>query len=159
MTTESEVLTILGKSKLFNGISEADLSLISAYGKKRTFNRNDKLIEEGRVDHSLFVIITGQVEIFLPKHVNGLPIERATRIKLGKMTQGDFIGEYSFIDKEPASASAFAVEPCEVFEITKPDFEQIINTSDRLAKIVYRNMLKVVIKRIRDINKELDMCF
>jgi len=28
-----------------------------------------------------------------------------------------------------------------------------------LAKSIYKNMLRVVIKRIRDINKELDMWF
>ncbi|MFH2219985.1 MAG: cyclic nucleotide-binding domain-containing protein [Pseudomonadota bacterium] len=159
MTTGTEMLTILGRSRLFKNLSEVDLSLISAYGKKKTFNKNDMLIREGQSDHSLFIIISGQVEVILPKRVNGLPVERATRIKLGKMVHGDFIGEYSFIDKEPASASVLAIEPCEVFEITKPDFEKIINSSDRLAKTVYKNILQVVIKRIRDINKELDMCF
>lgn len=159
MPTETEMLPILGKSKLFRDLSEVDLSLISAYGKKKTFNRNDILIQEGQSDHSLFIIINGRVEVVLPKHVNGLPVERATRIKLGQMVQGDFIGEYSFIDKEPASATVLAVEPCEAFEITKSDFEQIMESGDRLAKIIYKNMLRVVIKRIRDINKELDICF
>ena len=155
----TDLLTILHQSKLFHGLSEEDLSFILSNGTRKIFNTNEALIKEGQQDHSLFIIIKGHVEVILPKSINGLQMERATQIKLGRMAQGDFIGEYSFIDQQPASASVLALEPCEVFEITKPEFEKIINTSDRLAKSIYKNMLRVLIKRIRDINKELDMCF
>ena len=156
---ETDLITILNQSKLFHGLSLEDLSFILSKGTKKIFNTNEALIKEGQQDHSIFIIIRGQVEVILPKSSNGLQMERATRIKLGKMAQGDFIGEYSIINNQPASASVLALEPCEVFEITRPEFEKIINGSDRLAKSIYKNILRVVIKRIRDINRELDMWF
>ena len=99
------------------------------------------------------------MEVVLSEEGGDQGLVRATRIKLGHQVQGDFIGEYALIDREPASASVIAVEPCEVFEITQSDFDKILNSSDRLAKTIYRNMLQVTIKRARDSNKELDICF
>jgi len=157
--SENDLLKILHASKLLEGLSNEDISMLSSHGKKLTIKGNDIIIEEGQTDHSLFIILKGQVEVVLPKQRGGQTMERVTRIKLSKLAQGDFFGEYSLIDKEPASASVVAIEPCEIFEISKPDFEKILTTSDRLAKIIYKNILKVVIKRIRDINRELDICF
>jgi CRP-like cAMP-binding protein len=75
------------------------------------------------------------------------------------MAQGDCFGEYSLIDKQPASAAVIAMEPCRLFEISRSHFEEILNTSDFIAKTVYKNILLIIIKRARDSNRELDICF
>ncbi|MFC1812029.1 cyclic nucleotide-binding domain-containing protein [Thermodesulfobacteriota bacterium] len=156
---EHELLMTLRESKLLKGLLEDDLAMISSHGRRLAFQKNATLIKEGQVDHPLYVVIKGQVEVVLPKDRGDRGMERATRVKLGHQVQGDFIGEYALIDREPASASVIAVEPCEVFEVTRSDFDKILNSSDRLAKNIYRNMLQVTIKRARDSNKELDICF
>jgi CRP-like cAMP-binding protein len=157
--SEHELLMTLRESKLLRGLLEDDLAMISSYGRRVAFQKNATLIKEGQAEHPLYIVIKGQVEVVLPKERGGQDSERATRIKLCQLVQGDFIGEYGLIDKEPASASVIAVEPCEVFEISRSDFDKILNSSDRLAKNIYRNMLQVTIKRARDSNKELDICF
>ena len=85
--------------------------------------------------------------------------ERPSKIKLNQLTQGDCFGEYSLIDNEPASASVVAIGPCEILKISREHFRKIITSSDTAAKIIYLNMLKVLIKRARQSDKELDMCF
>ncbi|MFC1488676.1 cyclic nucleotide-binding domain-containing protein [Thermodesulfobacteriota bacterium] len=157
--SEHELLMTLRESKLLKGFLEDDLAMISSRGRRLAFQKNATLIKEGQVDHPLYVVIKGHVEVVLPKERDGQGLERATRVKLCQLVQGDFIGEYALIDREPASASVIAAEPCEVFEITQSDFDRILNSSDRLAKNIYRNMLQVTIKRARDSNKELDICF
>jgi len=157
--SENELLTILHESKLLKGLFDDDLEIIFSCGKRVAFKENDTIIQEGQTGHSLFIIINGIVEVVLPKERGLAAVDRATRIRLDNLTKGDFIGEYSFIDKEPASASVIALEPCELIEIKHPDFEKILDSNDRLAKNIYKNMLKVVIKRARESDKILEICY
>jgi CRP-like cAMP-binding protein len=154
-----ELLDILRKSKIFKGLSDDYLQKISSHGNMLQIKRNDIIIEQGQTGHPLFVIIAGQVEVFLPKIIKGGMQERPTRIRLNRLASGDCIGEYSLIDNEPASASVVAIEPCKIFEISRSEFEKIIISSDHLAQIIYKNMLKVLIKRSRQYDNELDICF
>ena len=156
---DNELLTILRNTKLFKGLSENHLKLISAFGKIVTFDKNDTIIKEGQTGHPLYIVIKGQVEVVLPKQIAGQAMERSTRIRLSNLRHGDSIGEYSLIDKEPASASVIASEPSKLIEIARNDWDKIIDSSDELAKNIYKNLLQVIIKRARKNIKELDICF
>ena len=155
----NESLRILQESKIFGGLSDDYIEMISTHGRILNFNKNDIIIEEGHTGHPLYVIMEGRVEVFLPKKRKFHTKERPSRIKLNRLTQGDCIGEYSLIDYEPASASVVAIAPCKVFEISRADFGKIMTSSDNLAMNVYRNMLKVLIKRSRQSDRELDICY
>jgi len=152
-------LGILKESKIFRGLSDDQVKMISSYTKFLRFNSNDIIIEEGQTGHPLHIILKGQVEIFLPKQMKDHFQERPTKIRLNQLNQGDCFGEYSLIDNEPASASVIAVGPCEVLKISREHFRKIITSSDTIAKIIYLNMLKVLTKRARESDKVLDMCF
>lgn len=156
---ETDLTTILKTSKVFKGLSDDDLNMILAKGKVVTFESNQTIINEGQTGHPLFIVINGRVEVVLPKETGGQAAMRATRIKLSRLAQGDCLGEYSLIDREPASASVIAVEPCTLFEISRSNFDEIIETTDFLAKTVFKNILLITIKRARDSNRELDICF
>ncbi|MBU4185912.1 MAG: cyclic nucleotide-binding domain-containing protein [Proteobacteria bacterium] len=157
--SSDEMLNILRGTKVFEGISEEHLDLISTCGNLVTFVKGETIIREGQQGHPLFVVIKGQVEVVLPKQISGQTVERPTKIKISDVRPGYCIGEFSLIDGKPASASVIASEPCELIEITRPDWEKIINSSDELAKNIYKNMLLIVINRARQKIKELDICF
>ncbi len=155
----NELLDILKASKIFKGLSDDYLQIISSYGDMLQIKGNDTIIEEGQIGHPLYVIIEGQVEVFLPKIRKGGLKERPTRIRLSRLAKGDCIGEYSLIDNEPASASVVAIEPCKIFKISRSGFEKMIISSDHLAQIIYKNILRVLIKRSRQYDNELDICY
>ena len=155
----NELLDILQKSKIFKGLSDDYLQKISSHGNMLQIKRNDIIIEQGQTGHPLFVITEGQVEVFLPKIRKGGMQERPTKIRLNRLTKGNCIGEYSLIDNEPASASVVAMEPCKILKISRSEFEKMIISSDYLAQVIYKNMLKVLIKRSRQYGNELDICY
>ena len=157
--SSNEMLNIFRETKIFKGLSEEHLNLISALGEIVSFEKDDTIIREGQTGHPLFIVIKGRVEVVLPKYIRGQVLERGTRIKINDVCRGDCIGEYSLMDKEPASASVIASESCELIEITRPDWEKIINSSDELAKNIYKNMLQIIIQRSRKNIKDLDLCF
>jgi CRP-like cAMP-binding protein len=149
----------LKKSKIFRGFTDEELKMVSISGSLETFDSNRIFLNEGDTPNTLYVIIRGHVEVFLPKKIAHTNRERATRVNLCEMTQGDCLGEYSLIDNKPASASAITLEPSDLFKISKRSFDGIINSNDRSAKKIYHNILLVLIKRARDYDKELDMCY
>ncbi len=157
--SSDEMLNILRKTKVFEGISEEHLDLISTYGNLVTFIKGETIIREEQIGHPFFVVIKGQVEVVLPKQISRQAVERPTRIKISDVRPGYCIGEFSLIDGKPASASVIANELCELIEIKRSDWEKIINYSDELAKNIYKNMLLIIINRARKKIKELDICF
>lgn len=157
--TKNDLIDVLKQSKLLKGLAPENFEIIYGIGKVVSVAKNNEIINEGDRNHSLFILIKGSVEVVLPKERGLRELARATKIRLSRLAPGDFIGEYSIIDKEPASASVIAMEPCELFKISRKDFDKILAESDRLAKNIYKNMLKVVIKRARESNKELDLCY
>jgi len=157
--SSDEMLNILRKTKVFEGISEEHLDLISTYGNLVTFVKGETIIREEQQGHPFFVVIKGQVEVVLPKQISKQAVERPTRIKISDVSPGYCIGEFSIIDGKPASASVIAIELCELIEIKRSDWEKIINSSDELAKNIYKNMLLIIINRSRQKIKELDICF
>jgi CRP-like cAMP-binding protein len=72
------------------------------------------------------------------------------------LNQGDCFGEYSLIEKTRTTASVVAKEPGEALKIPKTYFDQILDDS-QMAKSIYRNMLHILIKRLRKKENELDL--
>jgi CRP-like cAMP-binding protein len=154
----SDLIVALKESKILHGLSEKELETISTYGSIEKYEPNCTLIHEGETRKWLYIIISGTVEVVLPQKSDFSKVKRATRIKLGRLGQGDCLGEYSVIDNNPASASVITLEESVMFKISKQNFEKIIALGDHTAKRIYLNMLIVLIKRSREADRELDMC-
>jgi CRP-like cAMP-binding protein len=71
--------------------------------------------------------------------------------------EGDCFGEYSLIDQQPTSASVIATQPGELIKITKPAFDAILQDNDRIAKIVYFNILRILIRRLRKLDTNYNL--
>jgi CRP-like cAMP-binding protein len=65
---------------------------------------------------------------------------------------GDCFGEYSLLDQQLTSASVTATQDGELLKITKPAFDEILNANDHIAKIIYYNLLQVLIGRLRKLD-------
>ncbi len=100
------------------------------------------------------ILIKGQAEVLLPKRN-----KRLETVKLAIKNVGGFFGEYSLIDSKPSSASVIATQPGELVKITKLDLDAALKTNDRIAKTIYLNILRVLVRRLRIINKEYDMVY
>lgn len=155
MIMDSEILLILGKMKLFKGLSEDELKMIAPYGRRLKFARNKTIIKEGDNGPGLHILISGEMQILLPQ--NAKEHHRLSNIYLGKLERGDYVGEYSLIDHQPASATVIAKEDCQIFHISCHNFEQMLENNDLTARKIYRNMLEVLVQRARGYIQELDL--
>jgi CRP-like cAMP-binding protein len=145
-------LASLRQSKMFEGLGPGGLEALASSGSVDELAASETIIEEGRRVADLFVVIRGELEVFLPKTKS-----RLTRIRIARVGPGDCIGEYSFVDKNPASASVAARVPTEVFRIPQIEFERTLDADPGIGQIVYRNLLRLLVARLREDNRLLDL--
>ena len=153
---KSKMADALSHVEVFRGLSQDDLKMISKHCKKVSFEEGDTLIETGQRPSAFYILLKGQLRVFLPKQIKGKKERRVSEINLNILNKGDCFGEYSLIEKMPASASVVGVQPGEVIKLTDNGFDRIM-ANDRVAKTVYYNLLHVLIKRLRKKEQELDM--
>jgi CRP-like cAMP-binding protein len=154
MGVDNEINRILLGMNLFAGCTEENIKTIVRFGKKRKFLKGDHIITEGEDAPGLFVLLSGELEVHLPK--NSITHNRITDIHLYNMSRGDYVGEFSLIDGKEASAEVIVTLDCLIFHISRKDFNSLVNQYDDIAKYIYRNMLEVMVERARKYDDELD---
>ena len=153
---KNKIVDALSDVEVFGGLTQDDLKIISKHCKKISFEKGDILLEIGQRPSAFYILLKGQLKVFLPKQIKGKKESRVSEINLNILNKGDCFGEYSLIEKKPASASVAAVEPGEIIKLTDNGFD-LIMADDRVAKTVYYNLLHVLIRRLRKKEQELDM--
>jgi CRP-like cAMP-binding protein len=93
----------------------------------------------------------------LPATIAGTKEHRVTDIRLNRLGPGDCFGEYGLIDGQPASASVIALQPGSLLKLSRDSFERLLAANDRMAKIIYCNLLRLLIGRLRKREKEYDL--
>ncbi len=153
---KSKIIKILSKAKVFEGLTEEELKTISKHCEKTSFETGDIVIDTNREPSGFFVLVKGQLRVLLPERMEGRRERRASSIHLNVLNEGDCFGEYSLLEKTRTTALVVAKEPGEALKIPKAHFDQIL-TDNQMAKTIYRNMLRILIKRLRKKESELDL--
>jgi CRP-like cAMP-binding protein len=145
-------LQSLAQSKIFRGLTAGQVSSIYERGRTASFGPGEVLIGESQPNSDLYVVVDGELVVYLPQTE-----ERFSQVRLGTLGPGDCIGEYSLVDKKPASASVAARRPTEVFRISHLDFDQILESDSGIGHAIYKNLLEALIDRLRQQNQSLDL--
>lgn len=155
--SENQILNILKNVKAFKGLTENELQLFSNCCKKVAFKKDDIITKEGSKEISFSVIVKGVLKVFLPQEIEGLKDQRISDIKLNILKEGDCFGEYSLIKKSQISASIIAMDPGELIKISEDDFNKLLDSDVHIAKIIYHNLLCLLIDRLGEREKEFDL--
>lgn len=155
--SRSDVVHLIATIEVFKHFSNEELGILSQYFHRVPFQAADVIVEEGDAGHAFYIVMRGTLKVFLPQErAAGLDM-RASAIKLNVLQAGDCFGEYSMIDKSPVSASIVAITDGELIKIAGADLDQLLNSDDRMAKLFYRNILHILIRRLRQREKEYDL--
>ncbi len=154
---QHEVVHLISDIEVFDQFTNEDFDLFSEYFQRVPFKASDVIIEEGDEESAFYIVMRGKLKVFLPQEIDGSIEKRASDIKLNILKEGDCFGEYSLIDQSPASASIVAVGEGELLKISEADFNHILASHDRIAKIFYQNVLRILIRRLRRREKEYDL--
>lgn len=147
----------LDKVRVFEGLTEAELALIQKHCRRITFKASETIIAEGNHVPGFNILREGHLRVILPKKVEGRVELRSTDVNLNFMQEGECFSEYALIDQKPASATITAIEAGSYLQIPSEDFNHILQENERVASIIYRNLLTILIERLRNKEKEYDL--
>jgi CRP-like cAMP-binding protein len=134
----------LSVSPLFFPLANAEREEVFKRFRPVNVSEETVIFEGGDPPLSLYLIKSGEVEIFIRK-------PRTEKVVLGVLTSGDFFGEIGPLFNKPRTASAKTLGRAELLELTKEDFEACL---PRFPQI--RATLKdISVKRLTRMNLEI----
>ena len=147
---------ILAGSVVFQHVAPADIDLVLGSGQLIDAKPGQLLLSEGTPGDGLYVILEGQIEVFLPER-GASGVHRPTRVHLNRLGPGRCFGEYGVVDDQPSSASVAALTPAKLCFLPTAAFRRLLERNDHIGRIVYGNLLRFLISRLRSKDKELDL--
>jgi CRP-like cAMP-binding protein len=137
---------------LMQDLPSDDIARIYAAGDVKVFRAGETVIAEGQLNTNIFVVLRGAVEVCLPERD-----DRFTPVKLARLGPGSCVVEYSFIDRKPTSAAVVAHTESEVFVLSNDALSRVLAGDTGLERTIYRNLLVLMIERLREDNAALEM--
>ena len=125
--------------RLFNGLSDQQLSWINNRLHAHNFPSGADLIVAGTPGEAVYFILTGTVKVFVPQ-LDG------REVTVNLMGPGDTVGELSVIDSAGRSASVVTLEETKVVWMSRADFQEAFHTIPTLSE----NLLRTLSSRLRN---------
>lgn len=126
--------SLLATSSLFRSFPPQERKQILGKFNMEVFPVGATVLEEGAPGDSLYIIKTGQVEVFTVD-VQGAPLT------LAQLQEGDFFGEISLLTGRPRTASVKVLQAAELLRLAKNDFDQIIASHPEVKQILENSLL------------------
>jgi len=128
----------LSRSALFGALPDDACSALAELAHARRFGAGASICREGEADGTLFVVVQGRIRIS-SNSVDG--VERY----LNELGPGDVCGEIALLDGGARSASATAVDDCELYCIERRAFFALLERTPALA----RGVIELLCRRVR----------
>lgn len=128
------VLFILGQ------LNDLDIEWMINNGQKREVVYGEKLIHQGQhIDH-LYIILSGEFAIL---------DENNPGVEISHIGPGEIVGEISFIDARPPSASVQATEHSVVYAISRQRMQKKLDRDTEFAARFYYSIALFMSDRLR----------
>jgi bacteriocin-type transport-associated protein len=129
-----KVLFILGE------LSDSDIDWLANSGKRQQVATGEVLIEEGQAAPALYLVLDGHLGVFV-KALGGSQIAR--------LGSGEIVGEMSFVDARPPSATVRALEPSLVLAVPRSAIQAKLTADTGFASHFYRALAVFLSDRLR----------
>jgi len=137
---------LLAQIPLFDTLAAEDLDALAKRMVEKRFKVGESVFAMGDKGSSMYVVISGAVQIFLP--ASG-PDEQPVVLKDART--GEYFGELSLFDDKPRSASVEATVETVLLELTRDDFGDHLSKSKNAAMAILAEMAE----RLRETNAML----
>ncbi|HYQ44976.1 MAG TPA: cyclic nucleotide-binding domain-containing protein [Polyangiaceae bacterium] len=132
----------LARTPIFAGLPERVIELIAGPMRTVELASGELLLREGDPARSMFVVRTGEIEIF--KHGKA-----GTEQQLAILKQGDCLGEMSLIDIQPRSATARARGAATVYVLELAELAKLYGSDIEAYALLVLNISREISRRLR----------
>jgi len=126
---------------LFHNLDDAQSAEVRGMLHERRFQAKERIIEEGLAGESLFIIVSGRVQVF-----RTFDNEKFVLTELGPY---DFFGEMSLIDDFAASATVETLTEATVVEMTREDFKSLVSSGPEISARLWESLARSLNSKIR----------
>jgi len=136
-----ELLSVLrtGKNRL-EFLTHNDWQLIVDRAKRTTFNKGDVLIQAGKQNKTVYLLVKGNARV-----------EASTKAFIAHLQPGEVCGEMAFLENGVASANVTAAEALEVCAIEWAALSDLFELYPHLGSRFYRSLAVNLSRRMRDL--------
>ena len=119
--------SILAETDLFRRVSPEDLQRVAEVSAVRTYDRGDRVFDEGDPSDHFFIVLTGRVKVFkhLPDGHDGI---------LGMFGPNGPLGAIATYESKPYPAAATALEPTTCLVIPRQAFFALLDRQPSLVR-------------------------
>jgi len=142
-----ENIKLLEKVRIFQGLSDDELSKFASITSEESFPSQSVIIEEGSEGRSLFLIKRGTVAV--------TKIDGEVETELVKLVVGEEFGEMSLIEDAKTSARVTAYNDVDCLVISRDPFLELLGNNVEISAKVYKNFTKILSERLRYTSSEL----
>lgn len=125
---------------LMGSLDDNDIEWLIASGSRHFKPRETVLIQEGLPMESLFILLDGRLVVRLEARGNKA---------ISWLRSGEIVGEISFVDSRPPSASVIADQDSHVLEVPKALVQEKLNKDQGFAARFYRAIAVFLAERMR----------
>ena len=137
---------LLAEIPMFEGLSDEDRDALAKRLTEKTFKEKDMVFSKGEKGSSMYIVLSGSVQIFLPP-----PDKDTPPVVLKDLRTGEYFGELSLFDDKPRSASVVATVETILLELTREEFGEHLARSKTAAMTILGEMAE----RLRETNSML----
>lgn len=134
---------LLAQIPLFEGLNDEDREALAQRLSEKSFAKDQVVFSKGDKGSSMYVVLSGAVQIFLPGEDANAP-----RVILKDLRTGEYFGELSLFDDKPRSASVEAMVDTVLLELTRDELAEHLSRSRTAALAILSEMAE----RLRETN-------
>jgi CRP/FNR family cyclic AMP-dependent transcriptional regulator len=136
----------LRRCPLFELLSTAELAVLADLSRPRRFAPGERIVGEGELGDSLFVLASGEVEVSRSEGSGG---------PLAVLGPPQAFGEMALVDREHRSATVRARGEVRALQLTAENFTTFRKYSRDGFTLVVINIARVLSSRLRDTSAKL----
>jgi SulP family sulfate permease len=139
----------LAEIEFLSDLDSSALDELERCVRNRSVGAGEKVFNRGDTGDEIYLIRSGVVRALLP-------LPHGKRHHLATFGRGDFFGEMAFLDRETRSADAEAKTACELYVLSRAEFDRHMRAVDPASGMrVFERLARAVSLRLRQTDMEL----
>jgi CRP/FNR family transcriptional regulator, cyclic AMP receptor protein len=135
---------MLRNISLFKNLSNESLQMVESHTQRKKLTKGVLLFHEGDPKNSLFIILSGEIRVFLTNH-------QGKEYTINALSSGDYFGELALIDGSRRSANIMASSDCLLMVLSSQSFNQCLQDNPHISVNLFKNLTV----RIRELTEEV----
>lgn len=134
------ILDVLERLSFFEGLSAADVRLLTPYFRSQFFPADTVIFEQGDIAESLYLVVKG--EILIRYKPDDGPMMTVTRVQ-----QGGVFGWSAALGNVAYTSGAMCTTDCEVLQVRGEDLRAICEKHPGVGKVILDRLANVISER------------